>query len=193
MHTCIPSHRIKRSWHSCLRWVNAGNKNTPSMHHPRRRNVVISVVGLKMSYTQKCQPKWWTQLAGEREEEEVLICDRPKEAVCYYEIIDCCKSYTNLVQGLQTELTVMSYSESGPERSRMSWGSLSYHYCFCFKVFSFLSLLICPSVSFLSDCLFSLPSHSHVFLQPPLRSSRLSKCFSSMLCQRDCSLTLLDR
>ena len=44
---CIPSHRLKRLWHSCLKWVNAGNKNTPSMHHPRRRNVATSVVGLK--------------------------------------------------------------------------------------------------------------------------------------------------
>ena len=27
-YTCIPSHRLKRSWCSCPRWVNAGNKNT---------------------------------------------------------------------------------------------------------------------------------------------------------------------
>ena len=39
MHTCVPSHRLKRSWHSCPRWVNASNKNTPSMHHPQRWNV----------------------------------------------------------------------------------------------------------------------------------------------------------
>ena len=38
MHTCIPS-RPRR--------VNAGNKNTPSMHHPRRQNVTTSMVGLK--------------------------------------------------------------------------------------------------------------------------------------------------
>ena len=30
MHTCIPSQRLKRSWHSCPSWVNAGNKNTPA-------------------------------------------------------------------------------------------------------------------------------------------------------------------
>ena len=47
MHTCIPSHGLKRSWHSCPRWVNAGNKNSLSMHNPRRRNVTASVVGLK--------------------------------------------------------------------------------------------------------------------------------------------------
>ena len=33
MHTCILSHRLKRSWHSCPRRVHAGNKNTPSMHN----------------------------------------------------------------------------------------------------------------------------------------------------------------
>ena len=48
--------RTQRSWHSCHRRVYAGNKNTPSMHHPRRR-----MVGLKKkSNTQKSHPKWWT-------------------------------------------------------------------------------------------------------------------------------------
>ena len=32
---------------TCPRWVNAGNKNTPSMHHPQRRNVTTSIVGFK--------------------------------------------------------------------------------------------------------------------------------------------------
>ena len=58
MHTCISSHGLKRSWRSCPRRVNAGNKNTPSMHHPRRRNVTTLVVGLKKwSHTQKSHPK----------------------------------------------------------------------------------------------------------------------------------------
>ena len=30
VHTRIPSHGLKRSWHSCPRRVNAGNKNTPA-------------------------------------------------------------------------------------------------------------------------------------------------------------------
>ena len=47
MHTCISSHGLKRSWRSCPRRVNASNKNTPSMHHPRRRNVTTLMVGLK--------------------------------------------------------------------------------------------------------------------------------------------------
>ena len=34
MHTCISSHGLTRSWRSCPRRVNAGNKNTPSMHAP---------------------------------------------------------------------------------------------------------------------------------------------------------------
>ena len=51
--TCIPSQGLKRSW-SCPRRVNAGNKNTPSMHHPRRQNVTTSIVGInKNGHTRK--------------------------------------------------------------------------------------------------------------------------------------------
>ena len=53
MHTCIPSHRLKISWHSCPRQVNAGNKNTPSMHHPRRQTVTTSMFGLKNAQIRK--------------------------------------------------------------------------------------------------------------------------------------------
>ena len=41
------------------RRVNAGNKNTPSMHHPRRRNVTTLMVGLKNSHTRKNLTKKW--------------------------------------------------------------------------------------------------------------------------------------
>ena len=41
----------KRSWRSCPRRMNAGNKNTPSEHHPRRRNVTTLMVGLKKTVT----------------------------------------------------------------------------------------------------------------------------------------------
>ena len=51
----IPLHRLKTSWHSCPRQVNAGNKNTPS-HHPRRRNMTTSVVRLKYTVA-KISPK----------------------------------------------------------------------------------------------------------------------------------------
>ena len=58
MHTCISSHGLKRSWRSCPRRVNAGNKNTPSTHHPRRRNVTTLMVGLKKTVTYaKISPK----------------------------------------------------------------------------------------------------------------------------------------
>ena len=53
MHTCIPSHELKRSWHSCLRRVNASNENTPIMHHPWRRNMTTSMVGLKNGHIRK--------------------------------------------------------------------------------------------------------------------------------------------
>ena len=58
MHTCISSHRLKRSWRSCPRRVNASNKNTPSTHHPRNRNVTTLMVGLKKTVTYaKISPK----------------------------------------------------------------------------------------------------------------------------------------
>ena len=53
MRTYIPSHRLKRSWRSRPRRVNASNKNTPSMHHPQRQNVTTSMVGLKNSHIDK--------------------------------------------------------------------------------------------------------------------------------------------
>ena len=53
MHTCIPSHRLKRSWHSCPWRVNVGNKNTPNMHYPRRWNVTTSMVRLKNGHVRK--------------------------------------------------------------------------------------------------------------------------------------------
>ena len=53
MHTSIQSHGLKRSLHPCPRRVDAGNKNTPSMHHPRRRNMTTSVVGFKNKQTNK--------------------------------------------------------------------------------------------------------------------------------------------
>ena len=55
MHTCIPSHRLKISWHSCSWHVNTGNnkknhpktkQNTASMHHPGKWNVTTSMVGI---------------------------------------------------------------------------------------------------------------------------------------------------
>ena len=69
MHTCFPSHGLKISWHWCPRWVNAGNKNTLSLHDPWRQNVTTSMVGLRNGHirknlTQKGEPRrysWKTQ------------------------------------------------------------------------------------------------------------------------------------
>ena len=52
--------------------MNAGNKNTPSTHHPRRRNVTTLMVGLKKrSHTQKSHPKVVNprDIAGERQKQ----------------------------------------------------------------------------------------------------------------------------
>ena len=46
-----PSQGLKKSWHSCPRRANAGNKNTPRTYHPQRRNVTASMVGLKKMVT----------------------------------------------------------------------------------------------------------------------------------------------
>ena len=49
--------QTQKSWHSYPRWVNTSNKNAPSMHHPWRRNVTTSMVGLKMVTSAKISPK----------------------------------------------------------------------------------------------------------------------------------------
>ena len=53
--------------------MNAGNKNTPGTHHPRRRNVTTLMVGLKKrSHTQKSHPKVVNprDIAGERKKKK---------------------------------------------------------------------------------------------------------------------------
>ena len=73
MHTCISLHGLERSWRSCPRRMNAGNKNTPRTHHPRRRNVTTLMVGLKKrSHTQKSHPKVVNprDIAGERKKKK---------------------------------------------------------------------------------------------------------------------------
>ena len=52
--------------------MNAGNKNTPSTHHPRRRNVTTLMVGLKNGHirknlTQRVNPR---DIAGERKKKK---------------------------------------------------------------------------------------------------------------------------
>ena len=55
LRSSLCTHAFHRAdfWHSCRRRVNAGNKNTPSMHHPRRWNVTTSAVGLKNGHIHK--------------------------------------------------------------------------------------------------------------------------------------------
>ena len=80
MHTCISSHGLKRSWHSCPRRVNAGNKNTPSTHHPRRRNVTTLIFGLKNGHirknlTQSGEPQrysWGTQKKKKKKKKNLI-------------------------------------------------------------------------------------------------------------------------
>ena len=44
VYTCIPSHGLKRSWHSCPRWVNTKNKNT--QHAPSTKMECNYLYGL---------------------------------------------------------------------------------------------------------------------------------------------------
>ena len=75
MHACSPSHRLKTSCHSRLRRVNVSDKNTPSVHHPRRWNVTTSMVGCKKCYihTNLSNNGEW-DLAGNTGEEELCSC-----------------------------------------------------------------------------------------------------------------------
>ena len=91
VHTCISSHGLKRSWHSCPRRVNAGNKNTPSTRHPWRQNVTTLMVGSKNGHIRKnLTQKWWTPEIQLGNAEEVCMCvcvtererERERECVC---------------------------------------------------------------------------------------------------------------
>ena len=75
---CIPLHKLKRSCHLCPRWVNVGNKTTPSMHHQWRWNMLTSMVGLKKMVTYaKISPKITNprDIARKAEKEE----ERPQQ------------------------------------------------------------------------------------------------------------------
>ena len=66
----------------CPRRVNAGNKSTPSTHHPRRRNVTTLMVGLKNGHirknlTQKSgEPQRYSWGTGKKKKKK-------KECYCY--------------------------------------------------------------------------------------------------------------
>ena len=85
MHTCISSYGLKRSWRSCPRWVNAGNKNTPSTHHPRRRNVTTLMVGLKNGHICKSHPKVVNprDIAGKRKKTKQNKTKNPHKVVLF--------------------------------------------------------------------------------------------------------------
>ena len=86
MHTCISSHGLKRSWRSCARRVNAGNKHTPSTHHPRRRNVTTLMVGLKNGHIRKnLTQKWWTP--------EIWLGNAKKKNICEFGYSDSWNCY----------------------------------------------------------------------------------------------------
>ena len=75
MHTCIPWYGLKRSWHSCPTLVNAGDKNTPSMHHSRRWNVTTSMVGMKNGYicknlTQNGEPQRYSLVTQKKKKKK---------------------------------------------------------------------------------------------------------------------------
>ena len=79
---CANMHFIARTQKipACPRRVNAGNKNTPSTHHPRRRNVTTLMVGLKNGHisknlTQSGEPQrysWGTQKKKKKKKKKIF-------------------------------------------------------------------------------------------------------------------------
>ena len=72
---CAHMHFITRTQKILTFSMNAGNKNTPSTHHARRRNMTTLMVGLKKrSHTQKSHPKVVNprDIAGERKKKMFL-------------------------------------------------------------------------------------------------------------------------
>ena len=70
---CIPSHWLKRSWHSCLRWVNASNKYT--QHALSTKTECDYLYGWIIDgHMQKSHHKGWIMdprdISGNTEEEE---------------------------------------------------------------------------------------------------------------------------
>ena len=65
--------------------MNAGNKNTPSTHHPRRRNVTTLMVGLKNGHIRKnltqnvVNPR---DIAGERKKKKKKKNSGPEPSTC---------------------------------------------------------------------------------------------------------------
>ena len=107
MLTCILSHKLKRPWRSCPRWVNAGNKNTPSMHHAWRLNVTTSMVGLKTVTYAKISHKMVNprDIAGEHRRpcehcSSCLASTRPAQHVWW---CDTCVHVQDKWEGVWTE------------------------------------------------------------------------------------------
>ena len=86
MHTRISSHGLKRSWRSCPRWVNAGNKKH-TQHAPSTKTECDYLNGWikKRSHTQKSHPKVVNPrgIAGERKKKQN---SHPKEFLGEMEI-----------------------------------------------------------------------------------------------------------
>ena len=68
MHTCIPSHRLKRSWHSCPRQVNAGDKKHTQHETSMKMECDYLNGWIKNSHIRKISPKMVSprDAAGER-------------------------------------------------------------------------------------------------------------------------------
>ena len=70
--------------------MNAVNKNTPSMHHSRKRKVTTSIVGLKNSHLRKTSQKKKLNprdIAGNAEEEEEEEDEEEEEASNYTTVL----------------------------------------------------------------------------------------------------------
>ena len=83
MHTCIPSHRLKRSdIHDLDRWMLASK--TPSMHHPQRRNVTTSKFSPKL-----VNPRDIAGERGRRKRKFSFVVEGSSFSHCFLLVIFC--------------------------------------------------------------------------------------------------------
>ena len=133
-------------------WMPA-TKKTSSMHHPRRRNVVILMVGLKTrSHTQNSHSKWWTpeiELGMQKEKKKILEFSN-----CLDPCWDCILCNSSMLQWVsfhnswktvfkvQRQLVEGEGLYAGTQRQKVLYILLYCVHTFCIPIFLFPSPLL---------------------------------------------------
>ena len=143
MHTCIPLHGLNRSRHSCPRRVNAGNKNTPNMHYPRRWNVTTSMVGLKLF-------KRWSHICKhltQNGESQISSWGMQKKKKRYLDYI-ACNSW--LSSGIRIEL---NRSQFLTWESSSLYTTVSLGFAIFGEIFAYVTIFFNPTIEVITFCL----------------------------------------